>query len=200
MKQFNSDYLASKELEILTYKKPANKKITQTQRRPSGPGFSGGPGGFGFPVGPGSPGVPPFPGGPNVPNIPGFPGDPGFGFPNTPVSPNIPNFPGNINFQPPSTPPPSNAPVLPRDVVMPLPESAAFNQQRGNVNRTNQLSRGFRQCLNQFTFIWLWTGRSFWFYPVSINRWSADGFAWRGNRWVFERVNLNSIFFFRCFS
>ncbi|WP_207708049.1 hypothetical protein [Candidatus Galacturonibacter soehngenii] len=201
----DSDYLDCKELEILNNKKAKGKSITQTQRRPGGPGGPGrpgGPGGPGRPGGPGGPGG--FPGGPD-----GFPGDfpggfPG-DFPSGPGGPGGPGRPGGFpggpgpGVSPPNTPPPSNVPQLPRGVVMPLPETAQFNQQFGNINRSNNLQREIRRCLNRFTFIWLWNGRSFWFYPIFMNRWSVDGFVWRRNRWVFERVNINSIFFFRCF-
>lgn len=101
--------------------------------------------------------------------------------------------------QPPKTPPPFNTPQLPRGMVLPAPGTSEFNLQYDNFNNSNNLDRQFRACLNRFTFVWLWYGRSFWFYPINIRRWSVDGFIWHRNRWIYNSINLNSIFFYRCF-
>ncbi|WP_143452677.1 hypothetical protein [Konateibacter massiliensis] len=139
-----------------------------------------------------------FPNNPTTPmdNFPNNSRSPMGNFPNNPGAP-MGNFPNNTRA--PMSPPPFQEPPLPRGMAMPTPEAAKFNQQFGSPNRTNNMQREFRRCLNQFTFVWLWNGRSFWFYPISVSRWSAEGFVWRQNRWVFNRINLNTIFFFRCF-
>ena len=59
--------------------------------------------------------------------------------------------------------------------------------------------REMRRCLFRFTYIWLFNGNEFWFYPISVDNQFVQGFRWRRNRWEFERINLRRIFFFRCF-
>lgn len=127
------------------------------------------------------------PGQPPRPNMPAPP-------PTPPFQPNPPS-----NSQQPRTPPPSNAPQLPRGMVLPPQGSQEYNVQFDRFNKSNQRDRQFKSCLNRFTFVWLWSGRSFWFYPVNTRRWSVDGFIWYGNRWIFNSLNYNSIFFYRCF-
>lgn len=83
----------------------------------------------------------------------------------------------------------------------PFMERGAGNQQyrerfRGDM-RTRP--RDFYGCLNSFTYLWLVNGNNFWFFPISIDRQFVIGFRWRRNRWEFDRINLNRIFFFSCF-
>ncbi len=59
--------------------------------------------------------------------------------------------------------------------------------------------RDLRRCMNNFTFVWLVNGNSFWFFPTFVDRQFVQGFRWRRNRWEFDRINLNRIVFFRCF-
>jgi hypothetical protein len=59
--------------------------------------------------------------------------------------------------------------------------------------------RDLRRCVNNFTFIWLRNGNSFWFYPTFIDNQFVRGFRWRRNRWEFDFINLNRIIYFRCF-
>lgn len=59
--------------------------------------------------------------------------------------------------------------------------------------------RDMRGCLFRFTYIWLFNGNEFWFYPTYVDRQFVMGFRWRRNRWEFDRINLRRIFFFRCF-
>ena len=59
--------------------------------------------------------------------------------------------------------------------------------------------RDLRRCLNRFIFIWLNNGNSFWFYPTSIGRQQIEGFRWRRGAWMFDRINIRRIIFFRCF-
>lgn len=67
---------------------------------------------------------------------------------------------------------------------------------RGNVGvRPHEL----RRCLNRFTFIWLFNGNSFWFFPTFVGRDVVQGFRWRRNRWEFDVIRLRRILFFRCF-
>jgi hypothetical protein len=126
--------------------------------------------------------------------------------PRRPFEPGRPYFPEYTELQetpfrgrPPRTAPPDITPLLPRGVVIPLPGTSDFNTLYRDVNRNNTIASQFRNCLNHFTFIWLWNGRSFWFYPIFVGRRTAEGFVWRGNGWVYDSINLNRIFFFRCF-
>jgi hypothetical protein len=40
-------------------------------------------------------------------------------------------------------------------------------------------------CYNQITYVWLKNGRSFWFYPTSIQYGAVTGFRWNGLFWTF---------------
>jgi hypothetical protein len=189
-------------------------------RAPGTPNFpGGGPGTPNFPGG--GPGTPGFPGGgPGTPNFPGrAPGTPGFpgGGPGTPGfpgggpgnpgfpggGPGNPGFPGGpsepVNVGGPGMFPPNFSPQLPRGVVIPIQGTPEFNTQFNDVNRVNNMAYQFRYCLYHFTFLWFWNGRTFWFYPTSVSRRAAEGFIWRNQGWFYERINLNHIFFFRCF-
>lgn len=129
------------------------------------------------------------------PNFPGLPGFPGLISPPTRSSqPQQPTL-----RQPPSTPPPYTTPQLPRGMALPTPDSREFNVQYGNFLRTNNFDRRFRNCLNRFTFIWTWYGRTFWFYPIFVNPWSVEGFVWNRGRWIYNSIPINSIFFYSCF-
>jgi hypothetical protein len=59
--------------------------------------------------------------------------------------------------------------------------------------------RELRRCINNFTFIWLRNGNSFWFFPTGMDNQFVRGFRWRRNRWEFNFINLNRILYFRCF-
>lgn len=126
---------------------------------------------------------------PGRPEQPGFPVFPGFPQPPMrPGRPEQPEFPEPpINITPPMMAPPTVVPQLPRGLVIPIPGTSDYNVQYGNVDRTNNIASQFRFCLNRFTFIWLWNGRSFWFYPTFIGRRSAEGFIWTRNGWRFDR-------------
>lgn len=127
---------------------------------------------------------------------PGRPGLPGFLVP--PTRPSQPPQQPTLR-QPPTTPPPYTTPQLPRGMALPSPDSREFNVQYGNFIRTNNLGSRFRNCLNRFTFIWTWYGRTFWFYPIFVNPWSVEGFVWNRGRWIYNSIPLNSIFFYSCF-
>jgi hypothetical protein len=55
-----------------------------------------------------------------------------------------------------------------------------------------------RGCLYRFTYVWLNSGNSFWFYPTYVGRTSIAGYRWRGFRWVYYGTDLNRIRSFRC--
>lgn len=118
----------------------------------------------------GQPGGFPFPGGGQHP---GFPppggGQPG-GYPH----------PGGQQMGAPTSPPPS---------FIPQATAEAFAIDPGAI----------RRCLFRFTYVWLYNGRSFWFYPTFIGRNSVAGFRWRRNRWEYYGTDLRRIRSFRCF-
>lgn len=98
--------------------------------------------------------------------------------------------------QPPSAPP-SFTPEMPRGAGQSFTGSPDYGMQfRGDgFNRP----RNYWGCLNRVTYIWLFNGNNFWFYPTFIGRRQMEGFRWRQGRWVYDRINLNRILFFTCF-
>ncbi len=115
----------------------------------------------------------------------------------------------------PSSPPPIFGPDMPGRISQPpspppnfIPDSPGAEPQTftGRDERSTSF-RGRRpgqpgsiwRCLNRFTFLWLINGNSFWFYPISVDRQRVEGFRWRNNRWVYDRISRRSILFFRCF-
>jgi hypothetical protein len=40
-------------------------------------------------------------------------------------------------------------------------------------------------CLYQYTYVWLKNGRSFWFYPISLEYHAVTGYRWNGFNWTF---------------
>lgn len=111
--------------------------------------------------------------------------------------------PGQGVGRQPLSAPPNFTPELPRM------EGQPFVGQRGDGRDRSQDQFGLgdffsrpgnlRRCLNQFTYIWLFNGNNFWFYPINIRGPFIEGFRWRRNRWEFDRFNMNRILFFRCF-
>ncbi len=111
----------------------------------------------------------------------------------------------------PRTPPPNFIPELPAAERRFGPEEQGPEGRRGGMfpgrpgqgrpdrDEFNRRRRGLRGCIRRFTFIWLFTGESFWFYPIDVDDVFVRGFRWRRNRWVFERIFIRRIIFFRCF-
>lgn len=61
-------------------------------------------------------------------------------------------------------------------------------------------SSGIRSCLFRNTYIWMNTGRSFWFFPTVIGREFIAGFRWsRRYGWYFRTITRNQIRSFECF-
>lgn len=56
-----------------------------------------------------------------------------------------------------------------------------------------------RRCRFQFVYIWLTNGTSFWAWLLDVDRRTASGFRWTGRSWTFFGVSLNRIDFFQCF-
>jgi hypothetical protein len=181
----NSDNLEYNKFEAFNNKEDTLEDMYLSQRPSRPPGRPEIPGRPERPEGPGRPERPEGPGRPGRPDEPVY----------MPMRP-----PGRPSYrQPPRMAPPYPVPQLPRGMVVPSPGTSEFNVQYRDLSRFNNLDRNLRYCLNRFTFIWQWNGRTFWFYPIFINRWSVEGFIWNGNRWFYNNVNLNSIFFYQCF-
>lgn len=83
---------------------------------------------------------------------------------------------------PPTTPPPAYTPQL----------------QQSGVQTFAVDSGSMRPCLHRFTYIWLNSGRGFWFYPTFVGRQSIAGYRWRGNRWMYYGTDTNRIRSFQC--
>ncbi|HKL80826.1 MAG TPA: hypothetical protein VJ888_10380 [Mobilitalea sp.] len=140
----------------------------------------------------------------------GFPTPPGGQPPNRPGGPGgqPPNRPGGPGGQP-RTAPPNFTPQLPRMDDQPSGFAPQFGgpdtrdgQDRGRGRDFGgffRQPRNFRACMNQFTFIWLFNGNNFWFFPINRRGQFIEGFRWRRNRWEYERININRILFFQCF-
>ncbi|MGD6801386.1 transporter [Rossellomorea aquimaris] len=131
------------------------------------------------------PGFPPGQGGPGFPSFP--PGGQGQGFPGYP--------PGQQGMgqgqQAPAGPPPAFTPTQATAQTLSTGGQgpSAFAVDPGAI----------RGCLFRYTYLWLTSGQSFWFYPTFIGRQSISGFRWTGFRWVFYGTDLRRVRSFKCF-
>lgn len=108
----------------------------------------------------------------------------------------------------PRTAPPNFTPELPAGVERFGPEGGRQfggmgpgrpGQGRYDREEFNRRRRELRRCLRRFTYIWLFNGEDFWFFPINVDDVFVIGFRWRRNRWVFDRIFIRRIIFFRCF-
>lgn len=138
---------------------------------------------------PGSfPGYGPEPGSIPGPGTPGFrpgprPGTPGFGPGSGPVSPGFrPGFderpPYGQAQQPPGRPPERT----------PEKRASLYAVDPGAI----------RNCLFQYTYVWLINGNSFWMYPTFVGRRSVSGYRWTKFGWTYIGIDLNLIETFLC--
>ena len=142
---------------------------------------------------PGPPGPPPPPPG-RRPGPPGPPPPPPGQRPGPPGPPPPGQTPPPPGAMQPLTAPPNFTPEMPSQFGGP--------QERGQFiggEPTLFHQGGIRRCLHRFAYMWLIGGDNFWFYPTFVGRNHVEGFRWRRNRWVFERINIRRILFFRCF-
>lgn len=146
-----------------------------------------------------------------IQNMGGFPPSNRRSQPNEPLR-NVPPPPPGRPFEgpsqfmdqePPRSAPPNFIPEAPRGEVRFAPARAGRPGGPGREEIEREEFRGrrreLRRCVRRFTFIWLFTGDSFWFFPTEVGDTFVRGFRWRRNRWVFERIFIRRIFFFRCF-
>ncbi|GAA0136950.1 hypothetical protein YSY43_37910 [Paenibacillus sp. YSY-4.3] len=40
-------------------------------------------------------------------------------------------------------------------------------------------------CVYQYTYVWLWNGDSFWYYPTRVEYGEVSGYRWTGAFWTF---------------
>jgi hypothetical protein len=85
---------------------------------------------------------------------------------------------GFIPQQGPTSPPPSY-----------VPQMSPYTVDLGTISG----------CLDQYTFIWLNNGDSFWFYLTFVGRTSILGYRFFGGRWNPYTVNLREIISFSCY-
>lgn len=102
--------------------------------------------------------------------------------------------PGRSPFGPPGRPPvgpPGRPPTGPPTGPPPAftPDFAPFRVDPGSLIR----------CRGRFTYMWLDTGASFWFYPTFIGRRSVAGYRWARFGWVYFGIDVNRITSFYCF-
>lgn len=127
-----------------------------------------------------------FPGG----GMGGPPGGPPSGFPGQ----SFPGFPpiqppgsqqggGGQQGGPPTSPPPSFTPQMQQQGI------STFAVDPGAI----------RGCLYRNTYVWLESGRGFWFYPTFVGRNSVAGWRWRNFRWTYYGTDLRRIRNFQCF-
>lgn len=48
-------------------------------------------------------------------------------------------------------------------------------------------------CQYQYTYVWLWTGDNFWFYPTRVEYGEISGYRWNGAYWMFYGFDSNLI-------
>lgn len=99
----------------------------------------------------------------------------------------------------PRTAPPNFIPEAPGMERRPMTEPGQSQFYYGQRFPDEVRPRELRRCLNRFTYIWLFNGNNFWFFPTFVGNQFVEGFRWRRNRWEYDRINLRRIFHFRCF-
>lgn len=140
--------------------------------------------------------------------IPGFPGGSG-------SSPQGGFFPGSPppqqGFFPP--PPPNQGPGSFPPPPPPGPPSGGWNQDGPPTSPppsfVPQLNQGpslkavdpgaIAGCRYKYTYVWLNSGQSFWFYPTYVGRRSVSGYRWTGFNWVYFGIDTNRISSFQCY-
>lgn len=93
--------------------------------------------------------------------------------------------------QMPMAPPPSFTPQMPSTVTQ--------QQFRGPGQPGFPGGRGIRRCLYRNTYIWLFNGNSFWFFPTFVVGNTVFGFRWRRSGWNYTTLNLNRVLYFQCY-
>ncbi|MCM2676843.1 transporter [Alkalicoccobacillus plakortidis] len=58
---------------------------------------------------------------------------------------------------------------------------------------------GIRGCLYRPTYIWLFNGNHFWFFPTFVGRQSVIGYRWSRFGWFNYIIELRQVRSFQCF-
>ncbi|WP_230192000.1 transporter [Paenibacillus sp. CECT 9249] len=53
-------------------------------------------------------------------------------------------------------------------------------------------------CLQNYTYVWLWNGESFWFYPTRVEYGEVSGYRWNGAFWAFYGIDPRLIMSVSC--
>jgi len=123
-------------------------------------------------------------------------------------------FPGNRPPSPPPAPPHSGRPPAPPFAP---PHGAPHGNPHGNPGRhsaptspppdfvppqsrqTRAIDPGaIRGCMNNFVYVWLRNGQSFWMFPTFVGRQSISGYRWSHFGWVYTGFSLRLIESFFC--
>jgi len=62
--------------------------------------------------------------------------------------------------------------------TVPLPPPPAFIPPKPHVSY-------IVDCLHNITYVWLWNGDSFWYYPMSVESGAVSGYRWNGFFWTY---------------
>ncbi|MNV81673.1 hypothetical protein D3C71_1753520 [compost metagenome] len=44
-------------------------------------------------------------------------------------------------------------------------------------------------CLHSYTYVWLWNGDSFWYYPTRVEYGEVSGYRWSGQFWYYYGID-----------
>ncbi|QWU18131.1 hypothetical protein SAMN04487895_11422 [Paenibacillus sophorae] len=44
-------------------------------------------------------------------------------------------------------------------------------------------------CLHNYTYVWLWNGDSFWYYPTRVEYGEVSGYRWSGAYWFYFGID-----------
>jgi len=77
---------------------------------------------------------------------------------------------------------------------LPFPPSPPPNISPTSCHGFNDaIPKFLRQHMRMYIYVWMYTGQSFWMYPVSLNNERIYGHIWNGQRWVYTRFFWNSM-------
>ncbi|MED4207481.1 collagen-like protein [Neobacillus mesonae] len=118
-------------------------------------------------------------------------------FPSLPV----PSFPGQSGLPGPEFAGPSALPGLPGSQILQAPTAPPppFIPQQAAASPLAVDPGAIRLCLFRNTYIWLYNGEGFWFYPIFVGPRSVAGFRWNGRFWMIFGIDTRRIISFTCY-
>ncbi len=48
-------------------------------------------------------------------------------------------------------------------------------------------------CLFTDTYVWPKAGSPFWYYPIEVYKFTAPGYRWTGQSWMYDVLDLNTV-------